>query len=151
MLFRSFSTKALRQLIQAGNQAAHGAEVEKEVTNWAFVHGRKILIALDAQLAKDQVPDLDEWLSRSMIILDFHGEDVVSDCTDLLSLAKRDAQIRLRLSYINRTSKAIAAELLTKLGALEPATGEEGMTRSDNFRITAAGNALLSRLLLSRD
>ena len=42
----------LLELIRAGNSAAHGAWVEKDVANWAIDSGRNILAQLD-QLLKD--------------------------------------------------------------------------------------------------
>ena len=40
----------LKELIYAGNNAAHGARVQEGVAEWAMVAGPKILAALDAQL-----------------------------------------------------------------------------------------------------
>jgi hypothetical protein len=40
----------LQELVMAGNQAAHGAEVEHRVAEWAFDYGPVILTALDERL-----------------------------------------------------------------------------------------------------
>lgn len=44
------SIRGLRQLIDAGNHAAHGAKFEEDAASWAFDSGPQILAVLDANL-----------------------------------------------------------------------------------------------------
>lgn len=39
--------EGLKEIVAAGNQAAHGARVEPEVSDWALAHGPDILAVLD--------------------------------------------------------------------------------------------------------
>ena len=52
-VLKEVSITGLRELIEAGNQAAHGAKVEESVALWALEHGPKILATLDAELARE--------------------------------------------------------------------------------------------------
>ena len=45
------SVSGLQELIAAGNQAAHGARVENQITDWALSYGPQVLGALDSKLA----------------------------------------------------------------------------------------------------
>ena len=42
----------LRDLVQAGNAAAHGARVEPQAAEWAFNYGPQVLGTLDAKLER---------------------------------------------------------------------------------------------------
>jgi hypothetical protein len=44
------SVAGLRELVMAGNQAAHGAEVAPNAATWAIDYGPQVLAALDAKL-----------------------------------------------------------------------------------------------------
>jgi hypothetical protein len=44
------AVSGLQELIRAGNQAAHGAEVEPRAAQWALDYGPQILASLDARL-----------------------------------------------------------------------------------------------------
>jgi hypothetical protein len=44
------SVAGLQELVMAGNQAAHGAEVERSAAEWAIDFGPRVLAALDAKL-----------------------------------------------------------------------------------------------------
>jgi hypothetical protein len=49
-IISSTTEHGLRELIAAGNNAAHGATVPEMVRAWCIIEGPKILAALDAQL-----------------------------------------------------------------------------------------------------
>lgn len=40
----------IQDLINSGNKAAHGANVDPSISNWAFAHGPQILAVLDRKL-----------------------------------------------------------------------------------------------------
>jgi hypothetical protein len=44
------SMSGLQELVMAGNQAAHGASVEKSVAQWAVDYGPEVLAALDQKI-----------------------------------------------------------------------------------------------------
>jgi len=45
------SASGLQELVTAGNQAAHGARVDREVADWAIQYGPGVLATLDDKLA----------------------------------------------------------------------------------------------------
>jgi len=49
-IFNPSVSSGLKQLIIAGNQAAHGATVEESIAEWAFDQGPEILAVLDYTL-----------------------------------------------------------------------------------------------------
>lgn len=49
-VLRSDSASGLRDLIQAGNQAAHGADVDGRATQWAMDYGPEVLAALESSV-----------------------------------------------------------------------------------------------------
>lgn len=138
-------SKGLTTLIKAGNQAAHGAEVENKIYQWAFENSPKILAKLDSKLASDGLKDFNKWLEKVMIIIDFKGEEYKEICLSLLSLAKQDGFVRIDLGFF--TPKVEAANDLIKLGALELTENEKSLRFPTHFGLTAFGNALLSHLV----
>lgn len=50
-ILNSSEVIGLKDLIDIGNKAAHGAEVEEEVAKWAFKEGNKILFILGTKMA----------------------------------------------------------------------------------------------------
>jgi hypothetical protein len=48
------SLSGLQELIQAGNNAAHGASVEPSIASWALDYGPQVLAILDAKLKEVQ-------------------------------------------------------------------------------------------------
>ena len=46
------SVSGLKDLVMAGNQAAHGAEVDPSAAAWALEYGPQVLAILDAKLAR---------------------------------------------------------------------------------------------------
>lgn len=50
------SVSGLQELVMAGNQAAHGAEVDRNAAAWAIDYGPQVLAALDAKLNAQPEP-----------------------------------------------------------------------------------------------
>lgn len=138
-------SKGLTTLVNAGNQAAHGAKVENKVYQWAFENSPKILAKLDFKLAGDGLKDVDKWLEKVMTIIEFKGQKYKEVCLSLLSLAKQDEFIRVDLGYFS--AKSEAANDLIKLGAFELTENEKSLRFPTHFVLTALGNALLSHLI----
>ncbi len=52
-VFGSEEIAGILELVAAGNAAAHGASVDKEVASWVIENAPKILAAIDSKLAKN--------------------------------------------------------------------------------------------------
>lgn len=139
------SIRGLESILDAGNRAAHGAEVDREVAGWAFRQGARILAILDALLLSNAYQDSEGALERAATIVEFEGPDFAGHCIFFLGLAKREGEMNLRLGY--PSEKTRAGQTLVKLGALVQIG--EGTTRKGSIRltITPLGEALLSHLL----
>jgi hypothetical protein len=139
------SVKGIESILEAGNRAAHGAEVDAKVTDWAFQEGPRILSILDALLVSSTYEDREGSLNRAITIVEFEGPEFIEHCIDSLRPATREGTINLRVGY--PSEKIRAGQTLVKLGALV-STGEES-TRTGSVRltITQMGNALLVHLL----
>lgn len=140
----SKSAAGLEELIKAGNRAAHGATVESEVASWAFETGPQILRLLDLRLAEDVQADIENWINKATLILDFENETMAEMATSVLNMARRDGHVMLMLG--DWSPKMRAAEILIKLGALA-VIEDSSRTAWSKYRITPQGNALLSHLL----
>lgn len=136
------TASGLQELIEHGNQAAHGGIVEKEVADWAFETGLQILATLDIQLTKGETEDFKDRLEKAITILEFEGAKFIKHCISHLSLAKRDGHVRLHEG--KTTTNARAGTTLVKLGALKFKTSYRSFR---DYRITAFGEGLLSHLL----
>lgn len=128
----------LSELISAGNQAAHGANVQESVSTWALDVGPQILYALDSRLNELDLKNYNHWFDNARRTILSHGDDFVALCRTLLDLAVKDNFV-----HISSTSdkKLEAAQILTKLGALE-----ELKDRPDKYKLTDVGYVLQQHL-----
>ena len=146
------SAEGLIELIRAGNDAAHGAEVETKITNWAFDEGVRILSSLDMRIAQsklppDQAEDLNNWLDDAVVILNFEGQQVYDHAADLLRIAQQEGKIKHRTQGAYISSKLRAVDVLVRLGALETIGNQKSTRFAEHHVITPKGEALLSKLL----
>lgn len=139
------SIRGIRSILEAGNRAAHGAEVDPKITDWAFLQGPRILSILEALLASGAYEDREGALKRAITVVEFEGREFAEHCIEFLRLAKREGTINLRVGF--PSEKTRAGQSLIKMGALVPAGEESTRTGSIPLTITQIGEALLAHLL----
>lgn len=137
-VFSQETSDALQRLIELGNKAAHGAELETEAFKWVFENGPRILSSLHIIVEKELDPNIESSVELSKTILQFEGEDAINMAIDLLEATKKSGTLMLSPGD---TLKLRTGRLLIKLGALID-TGQKTGGTWTRYMITPLGSVL---------
>ena len=132
----SKTAKGLLDLIKYGNQAAHGAIIEKDVKDWIYTSGGQIILDLD-YLINNYNLNISKELNEALIILEFQGKKIIEHSVALLENIERDGFARLR-------ADSDVGETLLKLKAIRPIQDHEDSTWEMKHMMTPLGITLLN-------
>lgn len=133
--------EALRKIIEYGNSAVHGANVEDSIKVWAKVEFSRVIEELEWLIAKSDVSNLQELNQEFELVLKRMKESDHKYIYHILLLAIKDANVNI--GPHNNLQKYELAQQLSEFGLLRNNTLSSGKEHSySKYKITPLGRVL---------